>query len=39
MATYGGVLLNEGTLTLDGTAITGGKANVGGGIANLRGER
>ena len=36
VATYGGVLLNEGTLTLDGTAVTGGKANVGGGIANLK---
>ncbi|GGL94958.1 hypothetical protein GCM10010840_36260 [Deinococcus aerolatus] len=36
VATYGGVLLNEGTLTLDGTAITGGEANVGGGIANLK---
>ena len=36
VATYGGVLVNEGTLTLDGTVITGGKANVGGGIANLK---
>ena len=35
-ATYGGVLLNEGTLTLDGTAVTGGRANIGGGIANLK---
>ena len=36
VATYGGVLLNEGTLTLDSTVITGGKANVGGGVANLK---
>lgn len=35
VAAYGGVLLNEGTLTLDSTVITGGKANVGGGVANL----
>lgn len=37
VATYGGVLLNEGTLTLDGTAVTDGKANLGGGIANVGG--
>ncbi|WP_188904885.1 beta strand repeat-containing protein [Deinococcus aerophilus] len=37
VATYGGVLLNEGTLTLDGTTVTGGTANMGGGIANLKG--
>ncbi|GGL82877.1 hypothetical protein GCM10010840_20790 [Deinococcus aerolatus] len=37
VATYGGVLLNEGTLTLDGTTVTGGAANMGGGIANLKG--
>ena len=36
VATYGGVLLNEGTLTLDGTTVTGGEANMGGGIANLK---
>ena len=36
VATYGGVVLNEGTLTLDGTAVTGGKANLGGGIANFK---
>jgi len=36
VATYGGVLLNQGTLTLDSTVVTGGKANLGGGIANLK---
>lgn len=36
VATYGGILVNEGTLTLDGTAITSGMANLGGGIANLK---
>ena len=36
-ATYGGVILNRGTLTLDGTTVTGGKANNGGGISNAEG--
>lgn len=36
VATYGGVLINAGMLTLDGTVITGGRANVGGGIANFK---
>ncbi|MFN4252284.1 beta strand repeat-containing protein [Deinococcus sp.] len=35
--TYGGVLSNAGTLTLDGVTITGGKANSGGGIYNTEG--
>ncbi len=35
--TYGGVLSNAGTLTLDGVIITGGKANSGGGIYNMEG--
>ncbi|GHF40023.1 hypothetical protein HNQ07_001659 [Deinococcus metalli] len=35
--TVGGVLLNRGTLTLDGVTITGGKANIGGGIFNASG--
>ncbi|WP_155298453.1 beta strand repeat-containing protein [Deinococcus kurensis] len=35
--TYGGVLNNAGTLTLDGVTVTGGKANVGGGIYNMAG--
>ncbi len=35
--TYGGVLINSGTLILDGTTVTGGKANDGGGIANVKG--
>ncbi|WP_309570506.1 hypothetical protein [Deinococcus sp.] len=32
--TVGGVLINHGVLTLDGVTVTGGKANVGGGIYN-----
>lgn len=36
-ATYGGVVLTAGTLTLSGTLVTGGKANNGGGIAVLSG--
>jgi hypothetical protein len=35
--TYGGVLSNAGTLTLDGVTVTGGKANSGGGIYNMEG--
>ena len=35
--TYGGVLSNAGTLTLDGVTVTGGKANSGGGIYNTEG--
>lgn len=35
--TYGGVLSNAGTLTLDGVTVTGGKANAGGGIYNAEG--
>ena len=35
--TYGGVLSNAGTLTLDGVIVTGGKANIGGGIYNMEG--
>ena len=36
-ATWGGNLINRGTLTLDGTSITGGNANNGGGIFNEKG--
>ncbi|MGM9321607.1 beta strand repeat-containing protein [Deinococcus aquaticus] len=36
--TYGGVLSNAGTLTLDGVTVTGGKANSGGGIYNTEGS-
>ncbi|THF86308.1 hypothetical protein E7T09_14000 [Deinococcus sp. KSM4-11] len=32
--TVGGVLINHGVLTLDGVTVTGGKANLGGGIYN-----
>lgn len=35
-ATYGGVILNTGSLILDGTTVSGGKAGLGGGIANLK---
>ncbi|WP_194165222.1 beta strand repeat-containing protein [Deinococcus terrestris] len=36
-ATWGGNLLNGGTLTLDGTTVTGGRAMNGGGIYNAPG--
>lgn len=35
LATYGGVILTAGTLTLSGTTVTGGTADNGGGIAVL----
>lgn len=35
--TYGGIIFNEGALTLDSVAVTGGKADIGAGIANTRG--
>lgn len=35
--TVGGVILNRGTLTLSGVTVTGGKANLGGGIYNAAG--
>ncbi|GGJ67130.1 hypothetical protein GCM10008939_09210 [Deinococcus aquiradiocola] len=37
LLTAGGVLINRGTLTLDGVTVTGGKANLGGGIYNAAG--
>lgn len=33
-STYGGIVLNSGNLTLDGTTVSGGKADIGAGIAN-----
>lgn len=35
--TVGGVVLNQGTLTLDGVTVAEGKANLGGGIYNAAG--
>ncbi|RJF72294.1 hypothetical protein D3875_12780 [Deinococcus cavernae] len=35
--TYGGIIVNNGALTLDSVTVTGGKADFGGGIANAKG--